>query len=83
MSDTDTLTRPGIGVSEDLNSELDTKDPGDEFAHYVKKAAIANGGVTEALCGKKWVPVKNPGDLPVCAPCKDLMDMLHSMYGDQ
>lgn len=55
-------------------------EPGDHdtFSHYVTKDQILNSQVTGepcvALCGKIWVPVKNPENFPVCPECKDIYD---------
>lgn len=51
-------------------------DDGDHerFAHYVPKAQILESAVTGkpvvALCGKKWVPSRDPERFPVCPECK-------------
>ena len=45
----------------------------DRFAHYAKKADIARAYVTGeaivALCGKKWVPTRDPTKYPICPTC--------------
>ncbi len=45
----------------------------DRFAHYCRKADIARAYVTgeaiEALCGKRWVPTRDPTRYPVCPTC--------------
>jgi hypothetical protein len=50
----------------------------DRFAHYAKKDAIARAYVTGepivALCGKKWVPTRDPSRFPVCPTCKELKE---------
>ena len=50
----------------------------DRFAHYAKKNDIARAYVTgeaiTALCGKKWVPTRDPSRYPVCPTCKELKD---------
>lgn len=51
-------------------------DDGDHerFAHYVPKAQILESAMTGrpvvALCGKKWVPSRDPERFPVCPECK-------------
>jgi hypothetical protein len=67
--DTDLLTRP----------ELQEGDGGhDRFAHYVKKAKVVESAVTgkevEALCGKKWIPSRDPEKYPICPACKEIYD---------
>ena len=70
-ADTDTLTRP-----------VEQEDDGghDRFAHYIKKEKIVESAVTgksvRALCGKKWVPSRDPQKYPVCPICKEIYDGL-------
>ena len=44
----------------------------DRFAHYARKDDVARAYVTGeaivALCGKKWVPTRDPKNYPVCPP---------------
>ena len=66
-SDTDLLTRP----------DLEEDDGGhDRFAHYVKKEKITESAVTgkavRALCGKKWIPSRDPEKYPICSTCKEI-----------
>ena len=68
---TDTLTRP-----------VEQEDDGghDRFAHYIKKEKIVESAVTgkavKALCGKKWVPSRDPSKYPVCPMCKEIFEGL-------
>ena len=52
----------------------------DLFAHYIKKEKIVESAMTgktvKALCGKKWVPSRDPSKFPVCPTCKDIFDGL-------
>jgi hypothetical protein len=56
-------------------------DDGDHerFAHYVDKSklteALVNGMPVIALCGKVWVPSRDPERFPICPECKRLYDM--------
>lgn len=54
----------------------------DRFAHYVSKADIVRSNVegipVVALCGKKWIPNRNPDRYPICPTCKELMGRLKS-----
>lgn len=47
----------------------------DRFAHFCRKADIVRATVTgeaiTALCGKKWVPVRDPSAYPICPTCKE------------
>jgi len=58
----------------------------DRFAHYVRKEKIVESAVTgeavTALCGKVWVPGRDPQRFPVCPICKELHAGLVS-DGDQ
>ena len=55
-----------------------TNDDGDheKFAHYVEKAKIVESAVTgepvKALCGKVWVPNRDPSRFPVCPECQEI-----------
>ena len=59
-----------------------TTDEGDheKFAHYVVKEKIlesALGGTAlVALCGKVWVPSRDPSKFPVCPECKEIYESL-------
>lgn len=48
----------------------------DRFSHYVKKEKIVESAVTgkavRALCGKKWVPSRDPEKFPICPVCKEI-----------
>lgn len=45
----------------------------DRFAHYCRKAditrALVTGEAIVALCGKKWVPSRDPSRYPICPTC--------------
>lgn len=63
--------------------EPDLSDGGhDRFAHYVRKADIVRSNVegveVVALCGKKWIPNRDPNAYPVCPSCKEIMSALRS-----
>lgn len=52
---------------------------GERFSHYVMKDkigdAVVYGTPVIALCGKKWVPSRDPSRYPVCPECKELFEM--------
>ena len=52
----------------------------DRFAHYVERdqitEAIVNGIPVIALCGKIWIPSRDPDKYPVCPACKEIFDAL-------
>ena len=45
----------------------------DRFSHYVRKEKIVESAVTGkpviALCGKVWVPGRDPDKFPICPDC--------------
>jgi hypothetical protein len=51
----------------------------DRFAHYVVKDKIVESAVTGtpvmALCGKVWVPSRDPSRYPLCPECKRLFEL--------
>ncbi|NAZ87605.1 DUF3039 domain-containing protein [Kineococcus indalonis] len=57
-------------------------EPGDHerFAHYVKKEKIVESALSGepviALCGKVWVPGRDPKRFPVCPTCKEIYESL-------
>ena len=73
------MTETWIDVDTDTRTELDI-DTGDgdhdRFAHYVRKADIVRSNVegipVQALCGKVWIPNRDPERYPVCPTCKEL-----------
>lgn len=58
----------------------------ERFAHYVPKDRIVESAVmgtpVVALCGKKWVPSRDPSRFPVCPDCKRIHDGLPRDKGD-
>lgn len=73
---------PATGTDVLEREETVTNDGGDHerFAHYVRKEKITESMVTgkpvTALCGKKWVPSRDPEKFPVCPTCKEIYDGL-------
>lgn len=79
---------PGAGpgstavLDRQLQEQEQRTDDGDHdrFAHYVRKDRItqaALGGTSViALCGKVWVPGRDPEKYPVCPECKEIYDGL-------
>jgi Protein of unknown function (DUF3039) len=59
---------------------LHTGGDHDLFAHYVPKDKIVESAVTgkpvRALCGKKWVPSRDPEKFPICPICKEIFNGL-------
>ena len=50
----------------------------ERFAHYVQKNKIVESSVMGtpmvALCGKVWVPSRDPKKYPVCPTCKEIYE---------
>jgi hypothetical protein len=59
----------------------------DRFAHYVQKDRIldsaVNGTAVVALCGKVWVPSRDPQRYPVCPDCKRIYESLPTGGGEE
>lgn len=57
-------------------------DAGDHerYSHYVRKEKIVQsavlGSAVRALCGKVWVPSRDPEKFPVCPTCKEIYEGL-------
>jgi hypothetical protein len=64
--------------------EQQVSEPGDHerFAHYVRKNKIMDSAMSGqpvvALCGKVWVPGRDPKKFPVCPTCKEIFDGLRA-----
>jgi len=72
----------GIGTLTEERVEAAQVEPGDHerFAHYVQKEKIMESAVTGsaviALCGKVWIPNRDPQKFPVCPECQEIYDSL-------
>jgi hypothetical protein len=72
-------TEGGVIVDERVEEQV---EPGDHerFAHYVQKEKIVESAVmgapVVALCGKVWIPNRDPGKFPVCPQCKAIFEGL-------
>ena len=77
-SNTDLLTKPELKVDDGDH---------DRFAHYVKKGKIVESAVSgkavRALCGKKWVPTRDPEKFPICPICKEIFSGLRPAPEDK
>jgi hypothetical protein len=81
----DRLSEPSTGTSTGLLERTESQEqvePGDHerFAHYVRKEKIMesalSGKPVVALCGKVWVPGRDPNKFPVCPVCKEIYEGL-------
>ncbi|PQZ86162.1 hypothetical protein CQ018_19055 [Arthrobacter sp. MYb227] len=63
----------------ELAQEVEAGDH-ERFAHYVQKEKIMESAFTGdaviALCGKVWVPGRDPNKFPVCPECKEIYESL-------
>lgn len=72
-------TDGGVSTEERIVPDLSHGDH-ERFAHYVRKEKIVESAVTGepvvALCGKVWVPSRDPERFPVCPDCKAIYEGL-------
>jgi hypothetical protein len=72
---------PATETLEDRRTQeaLDEGDH-DRFSHYAEKEklteAMVMGTPIIALCGKVWVPSRDPKKYPVCPTCKEIWEAL-------
>ncbi|MDQ1248374.1 MAG: hypothetical protein QG597_2746 [Actinomycetota bacterium] len=83
------LDTPGLSGGTLTEERPDVRlDEGDHerFAHFVRKDKIVESAVTGepviALCGKVWVPSRDPSKFPVCPECKAIFEGLRPGGGD-
>ena len=78
-------TEPTTGTSTGVLEREETREqtePGDHerFAHSVRKEKIMQSALSGkpviALCGKVWVPGRDPNKFPVCPTCKEIYEGL-------
>jgi hypothetical protein len=73
-------------VKEREETSLDNGDH-ERFAHYVRKEKILESAMSGepviALCGKVWVPGRDPAKFPICPDCKAIYDGLKPGKGDK
>ena len=76
------MSDPQGGSDTLVDRETVPADPGDHdhFSHYVKKdekmPSAVNGTPVRALCGKIWVPTRDPERFPMCLECKEIYESL-------
>lgn len=79
---------PSTGSVTETREEQQIK-PGDNerYAHYVRKNKLTESAVTGkaviALCGKVWIPVRNPEAFPVCPQCKEIYSQMQGGGSDK
>ncbi|MFC7763391.1 DUF3039 domain-containing protein [Catellatospora bangladeshensis] len=79
------MTTPVTNPSTILDERVETEyrlDEGDHerMSHYAPKdkllEAMIEGTPVRALCGKVWVPSRDPNRFPVCPECKEIYENL-------
>jgi hypothetical protein len=71
-------------VLERTETVPEVAEPGDHerFSHYVRKEKILesalSGEPVTALCGKVWVPGRDPEKFPVCPTCREIYEGLRA-----
>jgi len=64
-------------TEERVDYRLDEGDH-ERFAHYVLRdkqmESMVEGTPLRALCGKIWVPSRDPKRFPVCPECKEIFE---------
>jgi len=76
---TPTAPESGTRIEERTDYRLDDGDH-ERFSHYADKdkimEAMVQGTPVRALCGKVWVPSRDPKRFPVCPECKEIFESL-------
>jgi hypothetical protein len=71
VDESDTLIDTRTQSEEDLEA-----GDHERFAHYVRKEKIVESAVSgkpvTALCGKRWIPSRDPNKFPICPTCKEI-----------
>jgi hypothetical protein len=71
----------GTEIDERTREDIDVQAGDHErFAHIIRKSDEMRGYVegkpVVALCGKKWVPSRDPQKFPVCPTCREVLSSL-------
>lgn len=72
----------GSGIQLDTETIVDTTNGDhDKFAHYAPKDevtyALIYGVPIMALCGKIWIPSRDPKGFSVCPTCKEVYEAMN------
>lgn len=74
----ETITKPDTRLDDGSGDH-------DRFAHYVRKGDIVRANVegveVRALCGKKWIPDRDPSRYPICPTCGEIMGAIRRAGG--
>jgi hypothetical protein len=76
-----TFSSPTTVPESDTRPDVSHGDGDHErFAHYADKDKIMESAVSGtpviALCGKVWVPNRDPKKYPVCPQCKEIFESM-------
>jgi hypothetical protein len=84
-----TAEKPSGGTATITEERVEySTDNGDHerFSHYAEKdkitEALVLGTPVTALCGKVWVPSRDPSRFPICPTCKEIFDDPKFFYDD-
>jgi len=65
--------------------DADTGEP--KFAHYADSVSVTEGYImgkaVMAICGKLFVPTRDPNKFPICPICKELAEALLLDVGEK
>ncbi len=69
---------------ESPTTEKTDSDDSEHFAHYAEKAKVTEGYIMGtpviALCGKVFVPFRDPEKLRICPKCKEIYDAVFGNF---
>lgn len=75
-----TQMSPGAQTIEQKQTVPTDSGDHERFSHYVPKdkltEAMVMGTPVVALCGKVWVPSRDPEKYPVCPECKEAWEQM-------
>ena len=71
---------PGTQTIEERQTVPTDEGDHERFSHYVPKdklmEAMVEGTPVRALCGKLWVPSRDPKRFPICPDCKRIYEQV-------
>lgn len=81
------LTGSGIQLDTLTDTRVDTSNGDhDKFAHYADKDevtyALIYGAPITALCGKVWIPSRDPKGFSICPTCQEIFSSLPNEGSD-
>jgi hypothetical protein len=75
-----TQLSPGVQTIEDTRTSTTDEGDHERLSHYVEKdkltEAMVMGTPVVALCGKVWVPSRDPEKYPTCPECKEVWEQM-------